>query len=69
MSQPIINKRTLYEFQEHLVANSTMREIEILFDSADIQCDIDHEPNTSSVRRALIERYYRAIDLSKWDDV
>ena len=41
----------------------------ILFDSADIRCDEDFQPKVSGQRRALIEQYYHAIDLTNWTDV
>lgn len=67
MSQPIISKKTLYDFQEHLVTHSTVRGIEILFDSADIQRDDGHDPDTGA-RRSLVAKYYHTLDPSKWED-
>jgi hypothetical protein len=68
MSERIISKKTLYEFEEHLVKHSVLREIQILFDSADVLCDEDYQPKTSSSRRALIEKYYHTLNTSKWED-
>ena len=68
MPEPIISKRTLYEFQEHLVGYSTLRAIEILFDSADIVYDNAYEPNVSGQRRTVIAKYYHTIDPTKWED-
>lgn len=69
MPESIISKKTLYEFEEYLVGNSVVRAIEILFDSADILCDEDYQPNVSGQRRTLIEKYYHTIDLTSWIDV
>lgn len=68
MAERIISKKTLYEFREYLVAYSTVGAIEILFDSADILRDDTYEPNIPSVRRTAIEKYYRSIDTTKWED-
>lgn len=68
MPEPIISKRTLYEFEEHLVRYSVVRKIEILFDSADVLCDEAYEPKAEGVRRTLIEKYYHTLDPSKWED-
>ncbi len=68
MPEPIISKNTLYEFQEHLVGCSTLRAIEILFDSADIVYDNAYEPNVSGQRRTVIAKYYHRIDPTKWED-
>jgi hypothetical protein len=68
MPEPIISKKTLYEFEEYLVSNSVVQGIEILFDSADIRCDDDFQPKVSGQRRTLIEKYYHTIDLSNWSD-
>jgi Abortive infection C-terminus len=62
MPEPIISKKTLYEFQEYLVHNSVVRGIEILFDSADISCDERFQPAVSGERRKLISQYYHTID-------
>ncbi len=69
MHNPIISKKTLYDFEEHLVKNSVIRKIEILFESADIICDENYEPTTTSSRRRLIEKYYHSVDLSHPTDV
>lgn len=69
MPEPIISKKTLYEFEEYLIGNSVVRAIQILFDSADILCDEDYQPNVSGQRRTLIEQYYHTINLSDWADV
>jgi hypothetical protein len=68
MPEPIISKKTLYEFEEHLVKYSTIRQIEILFDSADVLCDETYQPNASGSRRTLTEKYYHTLDTSKWED-
>jgi hypothetical protein len=68
MSQPIVSKKTLYELQEFLVG-WTLREIQVLFDSADIACDHDFTPQTNGQRRSLVAQYYHTLDLSDWGDV
>jgi hypothetical protein len=68
MPEPIISKKTLYALEEYLVQNSVIREIEILFDSADILCDENFQPKSSGARRTLIEKYYQTIDMTELDD-
>ncbi len=48
---------------------TTLRQIEMEFDSVDIACDYDYEPNESGQRRSLVEQYYRTLDFSSLDDV
>ena len=68
MAETIISKKTLYEFQEYLSACSIVRKIQILFDSADILCDEDYQPNLSGTRRILVAQYYHTLDLTRWED-
>jgi len=68
MSGELISKKTRYEFREYFVGTS-LREIEIEFDAADIPFDGDYVPSTSGQRRALVEQYYHAVDWTKWRDV
>jgi Abortive infection C-terminus len=63
VTKPIISKKTTYEFQEYL-SGSKLREIEILFDSADILCDDAYEPKVSGERRSLVSKYYHTLDLT-----
>ena len=67
MTQDLISKKTRYEFREFLVS-WTLREIEMEFDAADIECS-DVDPGTSGQRRTLVEQYYHTLDFTKWDDV
>lgn len=64
----IISRKTRNEFREYLV-NWTLREIEMAFDSADIECQHDHAPSTSGQRRTLVEQYYASLDFAKPRDV
>jgi hypothetical protein len=69
MPEQLISKKTLYELQEHLSGAYVLREIEQLFDSADIPLSESSHPTTSGQRRTLVARYYHSLDLSKWEDV
>lgn len=69
MSEELISKKTLYELQEHLSSSYVLREIEQLFDSADVPLSEDYHPNMSGQRRTLVARYYHSVDLTKWEDV
>src|SRR5262245_33907717 len=68
MAQPMISKKTMYELQEFLVSY-TLRDIEILYDSADIPCDENFQPQTSGQRRSKVAQYHHALDLAKADHV
>jgi Abortive infection C-terminus len=68
MAQEIISKKTRNEFREFLVG-STLREIEMEFDAADIDCHPADGINLpTGERRSLVERYYASLDLTKYDD-
>lgn len=64
----IISKKTRVEFREYFVG-TTLREIEMAFDAADVSVDESYDPNVSGQRRTLVEQYYHSIDWSKWADV
>lgn len=66
-SDHIISKKTRNEFREVLVSR-VLREIEMEFDSADIDLS-DIAPNVSGQRRGLVEQYYASLDFSNWADV
>lgn len=68
MSTGLISKKTRYEFREYFVG-TTLREIEMEFDAADVPIDRDYEPSTSGQRRSLVEQYYHTVDWTKWQDV
>ena len=68
MSRDLISKKTRYEFREYFVG-IVLREIESEFDAADVPFDEDYVPNLSGQRRCLVEKYYHAVDFSKWSDV
>jgi hypothetical protein len=68
MSKELISKKTRNEFREYFVS-WTVREIEQEFDAADVPCDTDYVPRTSSARRAQVDKYYHALDFTRWSDV
>ncbi len=68
MSKELINKKTRYEFREYFVG-TTLREIEMEFDAANVTFDEEYDPPTSGARRSLVEKYYNTIDFTKWGDV
>jgi len=68
MAKDLISKKTRNEFREYFVGTS-LREIEMEFDAADVPFDGDYDPNLSGQRRSLVEQYYHAVDFSKWKDV
>ena len=68
MVKDIISKKTRYEFREYFV-ETTLREIEMEFDAADVPFDEDYHPSISGARRSLVEQYYHAVDWTKWPDV
>ncbi|HEX9903251.1 MAG TPA: hypothetical protein VGB72_10365, partial [Acidobacteriota bacterium] len=68
MPEDIISKKTRHEFREFLVG-WTLREIEGEFDAADVPINSEYRPLVTGQRRALVERYYHAIDWTKWADV
>lgn len=68
MPEDIISKKTRYEFREYFV-DITLREIEMEFDSADVPFNESYKPQCSGKRRSLVEKYYQAINWSKWSEV
>lgn len=68
MSKQLISKRARYKFQEYFVG-TTLREIEMEFDAAEVPIDEAYTPPTSGQRRSLVEQYYHAVDWTRWRDV
>lgn len=68
MGKDLISKKTRYEFREYFVGR-TLREIEQEFDAADVPLDESYEPKESGQRRCLVEKYYRRVDWTRWNDV
>ena len=68
MAGDLISKKTRAEFREYFVT-TTLRQIELEFDAADIALPDDFEHAESGVRRHLVEGYYRSIDFASWRDV
>lgn len=68
MTRDLVSKRTRNEFREFLVG-WTLREIEIVFDGADIECNHNFEAEVSGQRRSLVEQYYRTLDFTKPADM
>ena len=68
MTRELVSKRTRNEFREFLVG-WTLREIEIEFEGANIECNRDFEPEVSGQRRSFVEQYYRTLDFTKPADV
>jgi len=68
MTEELISKKTRTEFREYFVG-TTLREIEMEFDAADVPLDSDYVPSTSGARRSLVEQYYNSVDWTKWRDV
>lgn len=64
MEHDLISAKTRKEFREYFVG-TTLREIEDAFDAADIDADLDFDPQTSGQRRTLVEQYYHSI---RFDD-
>jgi len=64
----LISKKTRYEFREHLVG-WTLREIEGVFDSADIECNTESQVYVSGERRTKVEQYYASLDFTSLRDV
>lgn len=68
MSKDLISKKTRYEFREYFVS-TTLREIEMEFDAADVPIDHDYQPPESGQRRSLVEQYYHTVDWTQYRDV
>ena len=69
MPRELISKKTRNEFREYFVGSSTLRQIEMEFDAADVPFDGAYEPPMAGKRRSLVEQYYHAVDFTKWSDV
>ncbi len=67
MPRDLISKKTRLEFREYFVS-STLREIEMEFEAADIPRSQDYEAPVSGQRRSLVEQYYHSLDFSNWRD-
>jgi hypothetical protein len=66
----LISGATRRSFQEHLVANSVLREIEGYFDDQGIaRVDLPPEKLPAGERRSLVERYYAGVDWQSQADV
>ncbi len=65
----LVSKKTRYEFREHLVGFSVLREIEMHFASAGVECNHEHQPRCSGARRTLVEQYYQSVRWTEWRDV
>ncbi len=68
MPEDLISKKTRNEFMEYFV-NTTLREIEVEFDAAGVPFDSKYSPKLRGERRALVERYYNAVNWTKLSDV
>lgn len=64
----IISKKARTELREYFVGTS-LSVIDQEFGAADVPCDRDYDPQTSGMRRSLVEQYYHAVDWSRWSDV
>lgn len=68
MNTELISKKTRNEFREFLVG-WTLREIEMEFEAAHIDCDRQCNPQVSGERRSFVEQHYRTLDFTKPEDV
>ncbi|HKY31708.1 MAG TPA: abortive infection family protein [Candidatus Polarisedimenticolia bacterium] len=68
MTREQISRKTRSEFREYWVGTS-LRLIEIAFDEADIECDLNYHPTVGGERRKLVEQYYHSLDWTNWNDV
>jgi hypothetical protein len=64
----LISKKTRIEFREYFTA-LYLAQIDEEFASAGITEDTGYQPPVSGQRRSLVERYYRTIDFTDWQDV
>lgn len=69
MSRDIVGKRTRYELQEFLVSNHVLRQIDVLFDSADVPLSQNPDESISGERRCRVDQYYRSLDFNNEADV
>ena len=68
MSRDLISKATRNEFREVLVG-FVLREIDMIFEAANLAPKLDFEPQVGGQRRSLVEQYYANIDFSSATDV
>lgn len=68
MRGELISKKTRNEFREFLVG-WTLREIEMLFEAADIACDRQYDPQLGGQRRSFVEQHYHTLDFANPADV
>lgn len=68
MNKEIISKATRNAFREELT-RFTLREIEGVFDTANLVPNESFVPLSGGQRRTLVEKYYANIDFSKPEDV
>src|SRR6185295_17271049 len=64
----LISKKRRSEFREYFVSTS-LREIELEFDAADIPLADDFKIPEGGQRRGLVQGYYASIDFTDWRDV
>ncbi len=63
MTHELVSKRTRNAFREFLV-RWPLREIEIEFENASIECDPSFKPDVSGQRRSFVEQHYRTLDFT-----
>lgn len=68
MNGEFVNKKTRNEFREFLVG-WTLREIEMEFEAAHIECDRQYEPQVTGQRRSFVEQHYHTLDFTNPSDV
>jgi len=68
MAGDLISKKTRSEFREYFVSTS-LREIELEFDAADIALEDGFTVPDVGQRRGLVEGYYKALEFANWRDV
>lgn len=68
MSRELISKATRNEFREVLVG-FTLRQIELIFEGANIQANLKYAPQVGGQRRSLVEQYYSTINFCSEEDV
>jgi len=68
VTREIITRAARNEFRETFTFFS-LREIEIMFETADLRPDLTCVPPVSGQRRSLVEQYYAAIDFANPSDV
>lgn len=69
MSYDLISKRTRIAFREVMSRSMVLREIRMVFEGAEIECDQDFEPNETGERRCLVEQFYHRLNFRDSKDV